>query len=72
MGLLGESAVAFQAVLTKSDLVGAGELADTIAQLQRELERTPGAHPEVIATSARAGAGIERLRAALAALAEPE
>jgi GTP-binding protein len=72
MGLLGESAVAFQAVLTKSDLVGAGELADTIAQLQRELERTPGAHPEVIATSARAGAGIERLRAALAALAEAE
>jgi GTP-binding protein len=72
MGLLGESAVAFQAVLTKSDLVGTGELADGIAQLRRELERTPGAHPEVIATSARSGAGMERLRAALAALAEPE
>jgi GTP-binding protein len=72
MALLGEAAVAFQAVLTKSDLVGAGELADTIAQLRRELERTPGAHPEVIATSARSGAGIEHLRAALAALAETE
>jgi GTP-binding protein len=72
MGLLGESAVAFQAVLTKSDLVGARDLADGIVQLRRELERTHGAHPEVIATSARSGAGIERLRAALATLAEPE
>ena len=59
-------------MLTKSDLVGAGELADTIAQLRHELKRTPGAHPEVIATSARSGAGIERLRAALATLAETE
>jgi GTP-binding protein len=70
--LLGDSAVAFQLVLTKADLVAAGVLADTLAALERELRRTPGAHPEVIATSARSGAGLERLRAALVALAEPE
>jgi GTP-binding protein len=70
--LLGDSAVAFQLVLTKADLVAARVLADTLAALERELRRTPGAHPEVIATSARSGAGLERLRAALVALAEPE
>jgi GTP-binding protein len=69
MALLGEAAVAWQIVLTKVDQIRAGELPDLVATLGAELERKPGAHPELIATSARTGAGIDRLRATLAALA---
>jgi GTP-binding protein len=69
MSMLGEAAVAYQVVLTKVDQVPAGELPDLLATLSAELERKPGAHPELIATSARTGAGIDGLRAALAALA---
>jgi GTP-binding protein len=69
MKLLGEAAVAFQVVLTKVDQIRAAELPDLQAVLGAELARTPGAHPELLATSARTGAGIEELRAALAALA---
>jgi GTP-binding protein len=71
MAMLGEVAVAYQPVLTKADLVRPGALADLIETLRADLERKPGAHPEIIATSAREGTGIERLRAALATLAIP-
>jgi GTP-binding protein len=71
MALLGEVAVAYQLVLTKVDLVRPGALADLIESLRADLARKPGAHPEIIATSAREGTGIERLRAALATLAIP-
>ena len=69
MAILGEVAVAYQPVLTKADLVRPGALADLIDSLRADLARKPGAHPEIIATSAREGTGIERLRAALATLA---
>jgi GTP-binding protein len=71
MAMLGEVAVAYQLVLTKVDLVRPAALADLCDSLRADLARKPGAHPEIIATSARAGTGIERLRAALAALAIP-
>ena len=71
MAMLGEVAVAYQLVLTKIDLVRPGALADLCDGLRADLARKPGAHPEIIATSAREGTGIERLRAALAALAIP-
>jgi GTP-binding protein len=71
MAMLGEVAVAYQLVLTKVDLVRPGALADLSDSLRADLARKPGAHPEIIATSAREGTGIERLRAALAALAIP-
>jgi GTP-binding protein len=58
-------------VLTKVDLVRPRALADLSDGLRADLARKPGAHPEIIATSAREGTGIERLRAALAALAIP-
>jgi selenocysteine-specific translation elongation factor len=57
------------AILTKVDQVAAGELPDLLGVMAAELERRPGAHPELLATSARTGAGIDRLRAELAALA---
>jgi GTP-binding protein len=71
MAMLGEVAVAYQLVLTKTDLVRPGALADLIDGLGADLARKPGAHPEIIATSAREGTGIGRLRAALATLAIP-
>ena len=71
MAMLGEVAVAYQLVLTKTDQVRRGALAEMIESLKADLARKPGAHPEIVPTSAREGAGIERLRAALAALAMP-
>ena len=71
VAMLGEVAVAYQPVLTKADLVRPGALADLIESLRADLARKPGAHPEIIATSAREGTGIERLRASLATLAIP-
>ena len=71
MAMLGEVAVAYQLVLTKVDLVRPGALADLLESLRADLRRRPGAHPEIIATSAREGTGIERLRAALTTLAMP-
>ena len=69
MAMLGEAAVAYQLVLTKVDQLRRGELAELIESLRADLARRPGAHPEIIATSAHEGTGIARLRAALATLA---
>jgi GTP-binding protein len=69
MTMLGEVAVAYQVILTKVDQVRGGALAELIESLGADLARKPGAHPEIIATSAHEGTGIERLRGALAALA---
>jgi GTP-binding protein len=71
MAMLGEVAVAYQLVLTKVDLVRRGSLADLLESLRADLGRRPGAHPKTIATSAREGTGIERLRAELTTLAVP-
>ena len=71
MAMLDEAAVSFQAVLTKSDKVRPGELADRLAAAARELARHTAAHPEVLATSSRTSAGIAELRSALATLAAP-
>ena len=68
--VLGEAAVAFQVVLTKVDQLSGSALQDLAAGLGSELRAMAGAHPQVHATSARNGAGIDELRAALAALAE--
>ena len=57
MAMLGEVAVAYQLVLTKVDLVGRGHAG--CSSLRADLARRPGAHPEIIATSAREGTGIE-------------
>jgi len=70
MAVLDEAAVSYQVVLTKSDEPKATELAAVRAATERDIARRPAAHPEVLATSARDGAGIAELRAALAAFAE--
>jgi GTP-binding protein len=71
MAMLGEVAVAYQLVLTKVDLVRQGALADLLESMRADLGRRAGAHPDITATSAREGTGIERLRAVLTTLAMP-
>ena len=68
MKLMDESAVSYQAVLTKADKPKASELAAVIAKAEAELAKHPAAYPQVLVTSARTGSGIAELRAAVAAL----
>ena len=71
MAMLDVAAVSYQAVLTKADAVRPEALEAVLAALAGELARHAAAHPEFAVTSARDGAGIADLRAALAALAAP-
>jgi GTP-binding protein len=65
---LGKAAVSHEIVLTKSDQVGEADLAARVEEMKAALRKRPAAFPEIIATSARAGAGISQLRAAIARL----
>ena len=65
---LGQAAVSYQIVLTKSDEVTGAALEDRIAQVEAALAKWPGAFPGILVTSARAGTGMEELRAAIARL----
>ena len=65
---LDKAAVNFQVVLTKADQVKASELEARIAATNVALAKHPAAFPEVLATSARSGAGMPELRAAIARL----
>jgi GTP-binding protein len=68
MKLMDESAVSYQAVLTKADKPKASELEAVIAKAEAELATHPAAYPQALVTSARTGSGIPQLRAAVAAL----
>jgi GTP-binding protein len=65
---LSEAAVSHQVLLTKADQVKAAELADRIAATETALRRRPAAFPQVLPTSARTGAGMPEIRAAIARL----
>jgi GTP-binding protein len=65
---LGKAAVSHQIVLTKADQVKASELVERIAATEEALKKRPAAFPTVLTTSARGGAGIPELRAAIARL----
>jgi GTP-binding protein len=65
---LGEAAVSHEVVLTKCDQVAPGELAMRVDETTAAMSKRPAAFPDVIATSARTGAGIDLLRAAIARL----
>jgi len=69
MRLLDEGAVSYQAVLTKADKPKPSELAAVQDKVASDLLKHPAAYPQVLTTSARTGAGLEELRAAIAALA---
>ncbi len=68
MGLLDRAAVTYQFVLTKADGVKPPALARKLDAVTQLAKRHPAAYPEVIATSASDGLGIEALRAGLATL----
>ena len=68
MALLDRSAVPFQLVLTKADKPGAAALARTVAAVAAGLAAHPAAFPEIAVTSSETGAGIEGLRAGVAAI----
>jgi len=67
---LDRSAVSYQVVLTKADQVKPAELQAQIEATTAALSKHPAAFPQVLATSARSGAGIAELRAAMVRLLE--
>ena len=70
MDLLDGAALSYQIVMTKADEVKTDELETARARLAIQLERRPAAHPEIIVTSSRSKAGIDQLRAELAAVVD--
>jgi GTP-binding protein len=65
---LGKAAVSHEIVLTKCDQVSAAALAERIDATKAAVRKRAAAFPDLIATSARSGAGIPQLRAAIARL----
>jgi GTP-binding protein len=65
---LGQAAVSHEIVLTKCDQVAAAALAECIETVNAAMRKRPAAFPGLIATSARTGAGIDQVRAAIARL----
>jgi GTP-binding protein len=68
LALLDEAAVNYQLVLTKADKCSARELAAVAATTAQAVSKRPAAHPQLIVTSAKTGAGIAELRAELAGM----
>ncbi len=66
---LDKAAVNYQIVLTKADKVKPTEIEAMVAATAKLIAKRPAAHPEIIPTSAETGAGIDLLRAEIAALA---
>jgi GTP-binding protein len=66
--LLDKAAVSHQLVLTEADKLKPAELERVVAETTETVRKRPAAHPEVLATSAETGAGIDVLRAEIAAL----
>jgi GTP-binding protein len=65
---LSEAAVSHEIVLTKCDQIDAAALAERTAAVTTAIRKRPAAFPDLIATSAKSGAGIVELRAAIARL----
>ena len=65
MRMLDDAAVGYRLVLTKADKIKATDLAAVTAATIEEARKHPAAHPEIIATSAEKGLGMDLLRAAV-------
>jgi GTP-binding protein len=65
---LGKAAVSHQIVLTKCDQIDDAALAERIGAIKAATRKRPATFPDLVATSARSGAGMETLRAAIARL----
>jgi GTP-binding protein len=68
LATLDTAAVNYQVVLTKADEINSRELAVRLIATEAALAKHAAAHPDVLATSARSGAGIPELRSAIARL----
>ena len=62
MDMLDQAAVSYQVVLTKTDKIKSSGVDKLVATVGEQIAKRPAAHPEVIATSSEAGAGIDQLR----------
>jgi GTP-binding protein len=71
MALLDKAAVSYAGVLTKMDQVAPAERTAVSAACAQELSRRIAAYPEIFATSAHDGEGLDALRDHVAVLAEP-
>ena len=69
MFMLDDAGVSYQIVLTKTDKLGAGQLAPIVERTAAELASHPAAHPEIHLTSAVERRGIVELRAMLGSFA---
>jgi GTP-binding protein len=67
MTMLDQAAVGYRLVLTKSDKVSATELNAVLDATSAVARGHPAAHPQIVATSAAKGMGIDELRAAVLA-----
>ncbi|MGZ5930745.1 MAG: ribosome biogenesis GTP-binding protein YihA/YsxC [Rhizomicrobium sp.] len=70
MDLLDEAAVSFGIVLTKIDKLSPEEVAEVVAATDVEARKHTAAYPEICATSAFRGMGLDPLKVQLAALAD--
>jgi GTP-binding protein len=70
MGLLDEAAVSFGIVLTKIDKLGRDEIEKTVLGADKEARKHTAAFPQICATSAFRGIGLDPLKLQLAALAD--
>jgi GTP-binding protein len=68
LDVLDNAGVSYQLVLTKADEATPKELATGLGAAAAALAVHPAAYPDVLATSAKSGAGIPELRAAIARL----
>ncbi len=72
MGMLDETAVPYQIILTKLDKLKKGELEKITTQVSGKISRRPAAHPDIIATSSEKKIGLDMLKAEIVSLAIPE
>jgi GTP-binding protein len=70
LDVLSQAAVSHQVVLTKCDQISEAVLAQCSDIIKAAIAKRPAAFPDLIATSARTGDGIDHLRAAIARLLE--
>lgn len=68
LSLMDVAAVSYQVVLTKTDKLKTGALDKVHAATLAGLAKHPAAHPQVLATSANKGTGLDELRATIATL----
>ena len=69
MGMLDETAVTYQVILTKVDKLKKGELEKVLTKTQKTIAKRPAAFPEIICTSSEKKHGLDELRAEIVGLA---